>query len=288
MATNELPGLFKYKDEEGNINLLLPITTIEHVDGMDEIEASLSETLKFTAQDLTEEQKTQARTNLGVEGKILPSIAEGDNDKLLMVENGEAIWIPSSRFVKNNIAITSCSVTPHQAEMGDSVDSVSITWDTSMTPLAQSVDGVSVDASLREVTLDNLALTDTKTWNIAVTDEYGGADIKPVTLNFLNGIYYGAAAIPETLDSTFILGLCDPVLTSSKSRTITVFAEVGKYIWYALPSALGECIFTVGGFEGGFCLVDTITFTNAHGHDEPYYIYRSEETIIGETKVVIG
>ena len=66
MATNEIPGLLKYKDEEGNVNLLLPITTIDNVDGMDEIEASLSETVKFTEQNLTDEQKAQARENLGI------------------------------------------------------------------------------------------------------------------------------------------------------------------------------------------------------------------------------
>lgn len=77
MATNEIPGLLKYKDEEGNINLLLPITTIDNVDGMDEFEASLSETIKFTKQYLSDTQKAQARENIGINGVGNYDIAAG-------------------------------------------------------------------------------------------------------------------------------------------------------------------------------------------------------------------
>lgn len=65
MATSEIPGLLKYKDENGNINLLLPITTKDNVDGLDEIEAELNETLKYTTQELNDAQKAQARANIG-------------------------------------------------------------------------------------------------------------------------------------------------------------------------------------------------------------------------------
>lgn len=41
MAVNEISGFLKYKDADGNINLLMPITTKDNVDGIDEIEAEL-------------------------------------------------------------------------------------------------------------------------------------------------------------------------------------------------------------------------------------------------------
>lgn len=66
MATNEVSGFLKYKDEAGNLNLLLPITTKDNIDGLDELEQELLETVKFTPQDLTDEQKAQARANIGV------------------------------------------------------------------------------------------------------------------------------------------------------------------------------------------------------------------------------
>lgn len=41
MAVNEISGFLKYKDANGNTNLLMPITTKDNVDGIDEIEAEL-------------------------------------------------------------------------------------------------------------------------------------------------------------------------------------------------------------------------------------------------------
>lgn len=70
MAVNESAGLIRYKDKEGNLNILLPITTKDNVDGIDDIEASLSETIKFTKQTLTDSQKAQARDNLGIEAIV--------------------------------------------------------------------------------------------------------------------------------------------------------------------------------------------------------------------------
>lgn len=65
MATNEFSGFLKYKDGNGDINLLMPITTVDNVDGMDEIQEELSSAVKFTEQTLTDEQKAQARDNIG-------------------------------------------------------------------------------------------------------------------------------------------------------------------------------------------------------------------------------
>lgn len=78
MAVHESAGLIRYKDGDGNMNILLPITTKDNVDGMDEIEASLSETIKFSKQTLTDEQKAQARANIGAGGATtFYEIAEG-------------------------------------------------------------------------------------------------------------------------------------------------------------------------------------------------------------------
>lgn len=65
MAVTEVSGLMKYKDASGNVYLMLPITTKDNVDGIDEIEAQLSETIRYTEQTLTDAQKTRARTNIG-------------------------------------------------------------------------------------------------------------------------------------------------------------------------------------------------------------------------------
>ena len=96
MATSEIPGLLKYKDEYGNINLLLPITSKDNVDGIDEIEAELNETIKYTTQELNEAQKAQARANIGaMNGDDIPTVTEEDNDKSLLVQNGQWTPVPS-------------------------------------------------------------------------------------------------------------------------------------------------------------------------------------------------
>lgn len=65
MAVNEISGFLKFKDTNGDTNLLLPITTKDNVDGLDEIENELANSVKVTAQDWTENQKQQARDNIG-------------------------------------------------------------------------------------------------------------------------------------------------------------------------------------------------------------------------------
>ena len=51
--------------------------------------------------------------------------------------------------------------------------------------------------------------------------------------------------------------------------------------------SFGECEFKVGGFSGGFSLIDTIDFINPSGYTESYYIYKSIEPNLGTTKVEI-
>ena len=106
-------------------------------------------------------------------------------------------------------------------------------------------------------------------------------------INFLNGVYYGAAAVPAAYDSAFILGLTKK-LASSKTGTVNVTAGDGQYIYYCYPTRFGAATFVVGGFTGGFELVGTISFTNASGYTENYYVYKSEQVGLGALKVEVS
>lgn len=185
------------------------------------------------------------------------------------------------------IDITKFSHSAGTVELGSVVNELTLSWSLNKTPASQTVNGESLDVSVRSKKLTGLNISANKTFSMSVTDDRGATDSANTTVNFHNGIYYGAGANPGTLDSAFILTL-SKTLSSTKGRSIDVTAADGQHIWYALPKRLGTCKFTVGGFEGGFDLVATIDFTNSKGYTEPYYIYRSGQTGLGATKVVIS
>ena len=184
------------------------------------------------------------------------------------------------------IAISSFAATPSTAEMGSTVNSVALSWAVNKTPTTLTLDGATIDTTETKKTLTG-TFTSNKTWTLKATDERGATATKSATLSFLNGVYYGAAAKPSAYDSAFILGLTKN-LRSSKLTSLSVNAASSQYIYYCLPKRMGTCAFKVGGFDGGFSLVDTISFTNASGYTEDYYIYRSDNAGLGQTAVTVS
>ena len=92
---------------------------------------------------------------------------------------------------------------------------------------------------------------------MTATDSKAATASKTATLLFLNRVHWGAASVPATYNSTFVLGLSNNALASSRSRTFSVTAGAGQYIYYAIPSSFGTPTFNVGGFDGGFVKVAT-------------------------------
>lgn len=182
------------------------------------------------------------------------------------------------------ISITGISNNIGTVEMGTAVPEMTVTWTLNKTPKTQRLGGEDIGVDVRSMTV---SMADRKSVTLTVTDERDATASKSTGYNAYNGIYYGAAANPETLDSAFILALTR-TLSNTKGRTITVNAAEGQHIWYALPSRLGAVSFAVGGFSGGFDLVATFKFTNASGYTEEYNVYASAKTGLGETKVVIS
>lgn len=188
------------------------------------------------------------------------------------------------------IAINSFTNNVKSAEIGSTVDSVTLSW-----TLNKEADSVLLDGESQPTgtsgskSLTGLDLTYDKhvSWTLRVTDKALAVAEKTTTVSFLNGVYYGASAIPATLDSAFVLGLTK-TLRSSKLTSINVTADEGEYIYYCVPTRFGTCSFTVGGFTGGFALLDTISFTNASGYTEDYYVYRSDNAGLGATTVTIA
>lgn len=184
-------------------------------------------------------------------------------------------------------------------EIGEKINSLALSWAFDRVPTTQILtgptldsNGVAPDISGKsysypitgvEITSENQP---TFRWRVTATDNRGKTinQISP-GFTFLNGVYYGAAALPDVIDRAFILGLTKK-LSSQKVSSFTVNAEEGEYIWYCLPSRppFGACTFIFGANEVTFELVDdAFEFENSSGYIEPYYIYRSANAGLGNT-----
>jgi tRNA(Leu) C34 or U34 (ribose-2'-O)-methylase TrmL len=170
------------------------------------------------------------------------------------------------------------------AELGDTITAVTLSWARNKEAIAQTLDGESIDPASTTKNLTGLNISSDKSWTLIATDERGATATKTASVTFRNGVYYGAGAEPEGVDTSFLT----KTLSDTRKRTFIADAGDGEYIWYALPVRLGECTFKVGGFEGGFDLYATVPFTNAYGYTEDYRIYRSARAGLGATTVEVS
>ncbi len=185
------------------------------------------------------------------------------------------------------IAITSLFSNPSgSVERGREIADVKLSWVVNKTPTTLTLNGDTIDNTLTSITLEGVDLTSTTTYALVATDERSATANKSVTLTFLPGVYYGADAVPDDLDSAFILSLTKK-LASSRTGSWTVDANTGEYLWFAIPSSYGTPTFTVGGFSGGFSLAAKITFVNSYGYSASYDVWRSDNSGLGSTTVTV-
>lgn len=186
------------------------------------------------------------------------------------------------------IVISAFSNNVGTVELGTIVSDVTFTWTLNKEPAIVSLDGTSQVLSKNgNCSLAGLSIVDNKTWTLMASDERGSTSSKTSSITFLNGVYYGVAGIPTILNSEFILTL-SKTLRANKLPSFSINAGNNQYIYYCVPKRFGICNFTVGGFTGGFILVDTMNFTNALGYTEEYYVYRSSNSNLGDTTVTVS
>nr|DAL41302.1 MAG TPA_asm: hypothetical protein [Caudoviricetes sp.] len=206
------------------------------------------------------------------------------------------------------MAITSLSLNKASVqEIGTSVTGFDAAWVLNKTPTEQTITvtgagdaTIIADVNARSTT----ALTGdaADAWNeikaktkssgtlavsIHVKDTRDAEETKTASIQWLNGVYTGAAAAPATIDSAFIRTLTKS-LQSGKGKTFTVNAVTGAYIWYACPVRYGTPAFNVGGFDGGFSKVATVEYTNPSNYTESYHVWRSDNSGLGSTTVKVS
>lgn len=215
------------------------------------------------------------------------NVSYGDNSNVdvalddIYAKLGDLMYTP--------ISITSFTNNKNTQEMGSTVTDVVLNWNYNKTPKTLMLDSESLDASLKTKTLTGQSIKANKTFTLKATDERDAVATKTTAITFLNGVYYGIGDNLQigSITNGFILGLTK-TLQSTKTKTFTVNAGVGKHIYYIIPARYGTPIFKVGGFEGGFGKLGTVNFTNASGYAENYDVYKSGNANLGSTTVVVS
>lgn len=205
-------------------------------------------------------------------------------ERVESVENDVAdLYDMLDELLYKPISITSFNASPSTAEIGSVVATLTLTWSYSKEIEWQKLDGVEIDKTIRKMTYNNV--TSNKNYSIQANDGKTTAS-RSAGISFMNGKYTGVAT-EGIYDNSFILRL-SKTLTTSKNGSFTVNCGEGQYIFFAIPTRFGVPKFSVGGFEGGFELVATIDFTNSSNYTEPYYVYKSENSNLGNTTVNVG
>ena len=184
--------------------------------------------------------------------------------------------------ISNPFNINSFTVSPSTAQKGSTIN-VTVKWSYNKDINSQTLNNATLDVTLREKTFSSVNADVTYTLNATSTNNISKA--KSETVKFYNGIYDGKSS--STTNDSALINSLTKVLSDSKARTITVNAGTREYIYYCLPSRLGTPNFNVGGFDGGFDKVETVSFTNSDGYTENYDIYKSNNANLGNTTIVI-
>lgn len=216
----------------------------------------------------------------------------GDVDEIFQKRQDDGLETTSKEIVPainelnsimNPFTITSYTISSNVFEIGSS-NQVTLKWTYSGSIKSQSINGEIIDIAIRNRTYTSVANNTTYTLNCISNKDLNLS--KSVNVNFYNGVYYGVSS-SLNYNSSLIKSLTKTI-SNSNGRTININATSGQYIYYCLPSRLGVPTFNVGGFEGGFELVSTISFTNTYGYTENYDIYKSSNSGLGVTTVVIS
>ncbi len=193
----------------------------------------------------------------------------------------------TSGSTAQDISITEFEINPHIVEIGSTVTSAELSWRFNKMPTAVTLDGVEQSVTSTGKTLTDQSITSYKTWTLSATGENGNTVQKSAGVYFLNGVYYGASS-STTVNNELILGLTKSLRSSILTSFSVANGDEKKYVYYCFPARFGTCYFKVGTFWGGINLVETLSFTNASGYTEDYYVYRSDYAVSGNINATVA
>lgn len=225
------------------------------------------------------------------------NVSIATSDKVGTVKPGSDFDIATDGTLTlyTKIALSSPSNTVGTVEKGSSISKATVKWNYNKIPTNQSItvgsgeaQKIADDATSFDLTFDPAITADTKI-NITGTDARDASSTVSTSITFLNKKYWGVGTVTSADDVTneFVLGLGGNTLAGDRKGTVTVNAEAGQFIYFAIPADFGTPAFFVGGFEGGFDLLKTFDFTNASGYITSYNVYKSTNAGLGNTNVEV-
>jgi len=158
-------------------------------------------------------------------------------------------------------------------EIGESVASVALTWGYNKDVTSQSIsNGIgSLDPEDRAVTAFG-PFTTNQTWALTASDGTTNTGAS-TSLSFARKRYWGASA-NESLTASQIRAL-NQEFASNNDKAVTYDCSGGKYPFFCYPTSFGVLsAVTVGGLAFSDFSQNVISFQNASGHTENYYVTR--------------
>ncbi len=308
-ASNALSNADKAKEHSDSVTEKTNAFNTDYASKVEEFNTNVenaNKTLEAKIEDVNFEIDKKIDKNLGEENsnKLLGTDEEGNiivkDDIQLTAENIsyknsnvdlalDDVYEKLGDLMYIQISITSFTNNKNTVEMGVIVDTVVLNWNYNKVPKTLMLDNEILDVNLKTKTLSGQNINSNKTYTLKATDERNAVATKTTSITFLNGVYYGVGddLVIDSITNQFILSLTK-TLQSSKAKTFTVNAGESKHIYYAIPSRYGTPAFKVGGFEGGFGKIGTFNFTNASGYTETYDVYKSSNSNLGNTTVVVS
>jgi hypothetical protein len=179
-------------------------------------------------------------------------------------------------YVAPQISNFSVPVTVY--ELGTTVNTLSFSWNLNKAVTSQTIQGsnlplVTLSPADRTYVANSLGLTTGGTFTLTAGDGQN-TDQANRTINFYNGIYFGDAELPGSINSAFIKTL-NKSLQGNRSRNWVSNNTGQQYMWHCWPTRMGVAAFNVNGFDGGFETPIAVSFTNDSGYTENYYVARS-------------
>lgn len=156
-------------------------------------------------------------------------------------------------------------------EVGQTVKEATLSWSFNKDVSGVTLTDVGSVAPADTITLTALGLISDKSWTVSGSDGKQTASATRSVV-FRHKRYWGTS--PQTsLVSSDILGLSNEFATArQQSRTMD---GNGEYIYFAYPKAWGRASFKVNGLDNTAWTETEVAFTNASGHTETFYVYRS-------------